>query len=154
MPSAFFARVLAFFTLSAAVFVALPAQAADPIYTPLLSSKAVSGYDSVAYHTEGKPVEGDDAYKYEWMGATWLFASSANRDLFIADPERYAPQYGGYCAYAVSQGNTASADPERWKIVDGKLYLNYNQAVQEIWEKDIPGYISQADANWPAVLEK
>ncbi len=114
---------------------------------------AVDGTDVVAYFTEGKPVAGDAAFTHDWNGATWRFATAANRDTFAADPQAYAPQYGGYCAYAVSEGYTASTTPEAWRIVDGKLYLNYSKRVQRRWEKDIPGRISSADANWPNVLK-
>jgi YHS domain-containing protein len=122
---------------------------ADPVNTTLLGGLAVDGYDPVAYFTEGKPVEGKKEHSFEWEGATWRFASAANRDLFAAAPEKYAPQYGGYCAWAVSQGYTADADPEAWKIVDGKLYLNYDKKVQAKWETDIPGLIKKGDENWP-----
>jgi YHS domain-containing protein len=139
----------------AAVLAAPAAQAAaDPIYTGTLSDLAVSGYDPVAYFTDGKPVEGDRAHSYNWQGATWRFASAENLEKFKADPAKYAPQYGGYCAWAVSQGYTASADPQAWRVVDGKLYLNYNLDVKKTWEGDVPGNIAKANANWPAVLEK
>ncbi|MDJ0945438.1 MAG: YHS domain-containing (seleno)protein [Kiloniellales bacterium] len=141
-----------------AVAVALPAAvtpalAKDPIYTGTFSSLAVSGYDPVAYFTQGKPVEGRRDLEYEWRGATWRFADAANLTAFKADPEAYAPQYGGYCAWAVAQGYTASTDPEAWRIVDGKLYLNYSRSVQKTWEEDIPGNIAKGDQNWPAVLD-
>ncbi|PJI91806.1 YHS domain-containing protein [Yoonia maricola] len=113
---------------------------------------AVDGSDVVAYFTDGTPVAGDAAITHDHMGVTWRFASEANRDLFAADPTAYAPQYGGYCAYAVSQGYTASTTPEAWSIVDGKLYLNYSTGVRRRWERDIPGHIAAGDANWPAVL--
>lgn len=113
---------------------------------------AVDGSDVVAYFTEGKPVEGSSDITHDWNGVTWRFASAANRDSFAADPEAYAPQYGGYCAWAVAQGSTASTTPEAWRIVDGKLYLNYSKRVQRRWEEDIPGHIKAADANWPGVL--
>ena len=129
------------------------AQAADPVYTGTFSSLAVDGHDPVAYFTMGKPVEGSADYEYEWNGATWRFASQENLESFKADPEKYAPQYGGYCAWAVSQGYTASADPDAWKIVDGKLYLNYSKDVQQRWSEDIPGNIAKADGNWPKVIE-
>lgn len=130
------------------------AQAAgDPIYTGTFSSLAVSGYDPVAYFREGRPVEGSGDFEYDWKGATWRFSSAENLAAFKADPESYAPQYGGYCAWAVSQGYTASADPNAWRIVDGKLYLNYSKPVQGTWAQDIPGNITKADANWPRVLE-
>jgi YHS domain-containing protein len=144
-------------TLIAAVLVLAPlaAQAKSAeIYTGLLSSTAVAGHDPVAYFTEGKPVAGKSDFTHQWKGVTWRFVSAKNRDLFKAKPETYAPQYGGYCAWAVSQGYTAKGDPNHWKIVDGKLFLNYDANVQRNWEKDIPGHITNANRNWPKVLEK
>jgi YHS domain-containing protein len=113
---------------------------------------AIKGYDPVAYFTEGRPVKGKTEFQFEWQGAKWRFASAEHRDLFKADPGKYAPQYGGYCAYAVSQGKTADIDPGAWNIVDGKLYLNLSTDVQKIWSSDIPGYINKADRNWPHIL--
>lgn len=114
---------------------------------------AIKGYDAVAYHTEGTPVKGAKEFEFEWKGAKWLFASAENMTLFKADPEKYAPQYGGYCAWAVSRGYIADTDPRNaWRIVEGKLYLNYNSSVQKNWERDIPGNTQKADANWPKVL--
>lgn len=110
---------------------------------------AVRGTDVVAYVTQGRPVPGRAEFAHAWGGAEWRFASAAHRDLFAADPARYAPAYGGFCAYAVSEGYTAPIDPAAWKIVDGRLYLNFNQSVQRRWEGDIPGRISRADAHWP-----
>ena len=126
----------------------------DPVYTGTFSDLAVSGYDPVAYFTEGKPVEGTRDFEVEWNGATWRFASQANLDTFKANPDAYAPQFGGYCAWAVSQGYTASTVPEAWRIVNGKLYLNYSKNVQATWEQDIPGNIAKANRNWPKVLGK
>ena len=115
---------------------------------------AIKGYDPVAFHTEGRPVQGSDRYELKWKDATWRFASVENRDLFKANPDKYAPRYGGYCAWAVSEGYTASVDPENaWSIVDGRLYLNYNAKIKQRWEKDIPGHIRKANANWPGVLK-
>ena len=122
------------------------------IYTE--NGVAIKGTDPVAYFQESKPVSGSDSFTYEWKNATWKFASAENRDLFASNPEKYAPKYGGYCAWAVSQGSTAPIDPSAWKIVDGKLYLNYDKRVQKTWEKDIPGNIAKADRNWPGVLNK
>jgi len=122
------------------------------IYTSLFSNAAVGGYDTVAYFTEGKAVEGKSEFHTEWKGADWYFVSQANLDTFKADPEAYAPQYGGYCAYGVSQGSAVKGDPTLWKIVDGKLYLNINKQVVGIWTKDIPSYIDKANGNWPKVL--
>lgn len=139
--------------LGLALTAAAPAAAAEPAVFADWRGRAIRGYDPVAYFTEGRPVEGSKDFTHEWMGATWYFASAANRDAFAAEPERYAPQYGGYCAFAVANGSTASIDPEAWRIVDGKLYLNYSKSVFAKWLKDIPGYISKADANWPRVIQ-
>jgi YHS domain-containing protein len=125
----------------------------DPVNTTLLGHAAIHGYDPVAYFTDGKPVEGLPAFAFEWMGAKWLFATAAHRDAFKGAPEKYAPKYGGYCAYAVSQGHVADVDPSAWSIVDGKLYLNYNADVQKKWKADVPGYIVKADKNWPDVVK-
>jgi YHS domain-containing protein len=134
---------------------ATPAVAAeDAVYTGRFSDLAVSGYDPVAYFTAGKPVEGSSDLEYQWNGATWRFSTPANLAAFKADPDSYAPQYGGYCAWAVSQGYTASSDPMAWRIHDARLYLNYSAAVQATWVQDIPGHIAKADSNWPRVLEK
>ena len=114
---------------------------------------AINGYDPLAYFTEDKPVKGDPAHAHDWNGATWHFASAANREAFAADPAAYAPQYGGYCAYAVSKGYTAKTEPDAWTVHEGRLYLNYNTTVREIWSEDIPGNIRRADANWPGVLD-
>ena len=113
---------------------------------------AIHGTAPVAYFTEGKPVAGNDTVTHDYMGVTWRFSSEENRDLFAADPVAYAPQYGGYCAYAVSQGYTASTVPEAWSIVDDKLYLNFSTSVRRRWERDIPAHIMAAAANWPSVL--
>jgi YHS domain-containing protein len=137
--------------LATAMIFAAPAFAADPVYTNWLG-KAIAGYDPVSYHTMGKPVEGNSDFKTKWKGATWYFASAENRDKFTAMPEKFAPQYGGYCAYAVSQNSTAKIDPEMWTIVDGKLYLNYSEGIQERWLADQTAFITAADKNWPGVL--
>jgi YHS domain-containing protein len=113
---------------------------------------AVDGTDVVGYFIDGAPVAGDPAITHDYMGVTWQFSTEANRDTFAADPAAYAPQYGGYCAYAVSQGYTAPTVPEAWSIVDDKLYLNFSTSVRRRWARDIPGHIAMADANWPAVL--
>lgn len=115
---------------------------------------AIKGYDPVAYFTAAKPVKGESGFTFDWNGATWRFASAAHRDTFKAAPEKYAPQFGGYCAWAVSQGYTAGIDPAAWKIVNGKLYLNYSPEVQKKWERDVPGNIAKAEVNWPKLLQK
>lgn len=139
------------FLMALAVFTTL-VMAKDPIYQS--KGFAIKGYDTVAYFTAGKPVKGDKRFSHSYKGATWLFSTQENLDAFKANPEKYAPQYGGYCAYAVSKGSTAKIEPDSWKVVDGKLYLNYNKSIQKKWEKDIAGYIKKADANWPNVLDK
>ena len=114
---------------------------------------AVKGYDVVAY-ASGAVTKGDPQFEHRWNGATFRFSSAANRDQFARDPQKYAPQFGGYCAYAVSRGYTADIDPFSFKIVDGRLYLNYSRRAQRLWEEDIPGNIAKGQANWPAVLDK
>lgn len=133
------------------LFLAAPVSAAEAIYTNW-RGKAIAGYDPVAYFMAGKPVEGDGDFTAKWNGATWYFASAENRGKFTAQPEKYAPQYGGYCAYAVANNSTAKIDPEAWKIVDGKLYLNYSKDIQKTWEADQAAFIVKADKNWPGVL--
>lgn len=149
-------RLLLTAMLAATAMAATPAAFADkpPVYRNFGSDLAVAGYDPVAYFNDGKPVAGSKDFTYEYKGATWRFASAANLAAFKAAPDKYAPQYGGYCAWAVSQGYTAKGDPKFWKIVDGKLYLNYDAGVQKKWEQDIPGFIGKANGNWPKVLDK
>lgn len=113
---------------------------------------AIKGADPVAYFTQEQYVPGSSAYEYEWKGATWQFSSAEHRELFATNPEQYAPQYGGYCAWALSEGQIAPIDPTKWTVVDGKLYLNFNEEIQGRWEKDIPGHITRADQNWPGIL--
>lgn len=125
--------------------------AGEPVNRNLLGT-AVKGTDVVAYFTQGKPVQGSKDHEVEWNGATWRFASAAHKALFLKDPRRYAPQYGGFCAFGVSRGYTVGIDPAAWKIVDGKLYLNYNADVQAEWVKDVPGHIAKADRNWPKIV--
>jgi hypothetical protein len=115
---------------------------------------AIRGTDPVAYFKENRPVKGSEAFATTYKGSVFRFALAANRDAFAAAPERYAPQYGGFCAYAVAMGSKASIDPDAFTIVDGRLYLNYNKATEALWRKDIPGYIRKGDANWPAVSKK
>jgi YHS domain-containing protein len=124
----------------------------EPIYTGFFSDLAIDGYDTVAYFTEGKPVAGKKEFSTEYQGATWRFTSAENLAKFKADPTAYAPQYGGYCAYAVAQGQTASAEPDLWTIYQGKLYLNYSSSVNKTWKGDMESFIQQADRNWPELL--
>ena len=142
-----------------AFLLSLPAAAALPHMAFAMSPKiyaengvAVYGSDVVAYFTQGKPVAGRKDITLDWMGATWRFATQENRAAFQADPSAYAPQYGGYCAYAASEGYVAPTAPNAWSIVDGKLYLNYSKGVRRRWFKDTAGRIAAADANWPEIL--
>jgi hypothetical protein len=112
---------------------------------------ALKGYDPVAYFAEGAPTAGDPAIRYQWQGATWLFSTPAHRARFMADPARYAPQFGGYCAFAVSRGTTADADPGQWAVVDGKLYVNNNVFAKKLWDQDRPANIDAGDSNWPLI---
>ncbi len=140
----------------AAVFaiapLAIPAQA-RPVYVDSdIADAAVSGYDVVSYfQADGKPQKGSDKFTVKHDGATYRFASAANADAFKAAPADFAPQYGGHCAWAMSRGSLAPGDATLYKIVDGKLYLNFNQQVQETWQKDIPGFVSKANAAWPTI---
>ncbi len=138
-------------------FILLPifstAMAEGRIYTSLFSNAAVGGYDPVAYFTQGRPVRGKNAHRAEYQGAIWYFASDEHRRMFQVDPEKYAPQYGGYCAWAVAHGGTASGDPLQWSIYQDKLYLNYDADIQKDWARDKAHWIEEADKNWPAVLK-
>ena len=117
------------------------------------SGIAIRGYDPVAYFTMQKPVAGKDEFATDWMGATWNFSSQEHLELFTADPDKYAPQFGGYCAYGVAENDLVKIEPELWTIVDDKLYLNYDEGVQQLWEKDIPGYIDKANSNFDELLK-
>lgn len=118
------------------------------------NGKAIRGYDVVAYFTEGQPVKGNDSLTYQWGNSSWLFSSFTNLELFKQNPEQYAPQYGGYCAYGTASGYKAPTQPDAWAIVNGKLYFNYNLKVKASWDKDRVGYISKADINWPLIKDK
>lgn len=112
------------------------------------------GHDAVAYFTEGKAVPGLPQFEFTWNGARWRFASAANRDRFAKAPEQYAPQFGGYCAWAVSQNYTADIDPAAFAVVDGKLYVNYSTFVQARWRLNRDGNIAQGHRNWPGLLSQ
>jgi YHS domain-containing protein len=122
-----------------------------PVYTATFSSIALSGFNPVAYFTQKAAVKGMPKFATSYNDAKWHFSSAANLAAFVANPTRYAPQYGGYCAWAVSQGYTASGDPKVWQVVNGKLYVNYNQKVGKKWSKNISEHIVTADANWPTL---
>lgn len=133
------------------VFFSAVAQKSD-IY--VVNGKAIGGYDPVAFFSSGKAVKGNEKFAYSWHGAQWLFATAQNLDSFKASPEKYAPQYGGYCAYGAAEGHKAPTQPDTWTIVDGKLYFNYNKDVKQLWVKDQEGNIKKADENWPNIKDK
>lgn len=117
------------------------------------SNVAVQGYDVVAYFTAGKPIKGVERHATVHQGATYRFATAENLAAFQAEPQRYLPQYGGYCAWGVgAKDDLFPIDPNAWKIVDGKLYLNYNAKIQKRWEEDVAGHIEKADAHWPELI--
>jgi YHS domain-containing protein len=147
-------------SVAAALLLALPAAALAPpalaakpqIYTPPFTSLALEGYDAVSYFS-GHPVIGQPRYTATRQGVQYRFASAENLARFQADPDAYLPQYGGYCAWAIADGHVAKGDPTIWKVVGGKLYLNYDARVQQHWAQDIPGNIAKANHNWPQVLK-
>ncbi len=146
-----------FSTLAFTFFIWLgsltPAFALEPVYDDFFG-KAIKGYDPVSYFTENKAVKGNNDITYQWNGSQWHFSSEENLKLFVSDPAMYAPQYGGYCAWAVSRSYTAATDPNAWYIFEGKLYLNYSKSVQQSWQKDIKGNVAKADINWPKLLKE
>lgn len=150
------ALILAAAALVAPLAIAAPSVAnAAPVYVGVEGENiAVSGYDTVSYFQgSGKPVKGSARYKVEYDGAEWHFASQENADKFKADPEAYAPQYGGHCAWAMARGSLAPGDPTLYRVVDGKLYLNFNKQVQSMWVKDIAGFIAKANIAWTQLPE-
>lgn len=155
MPATLTRRILcaaAFAALPVLATVSWPATAQNapaPFYAE--DGVAIDGTDPVAYFIEGRPVAGRAEHALMWRGAEWRFSTAENRAAFEADPERFAPQYGGWCAWAVAEGYTAETTPEAWAIVDGRLYLNYSRGIQRRWERDVPGNIARADANWPGL---
>jgi YHS domain-containing protein len=151
--------VALFAGLAAALFVPgvaiAPAMAGKPVNT--LGSPegvAIRGYDPVAYFREGGPRKGSAVHAVHHDGATWHFASAANRALFLADPERYMPAYGGFCAYGTSRGYLVKIEPEAWSIVDGRLYLNYDLGVRATWSKDTRAYLARSERNWPNLTSR
>jgi len=118
------------------------------------NGNALGGYDAVAYFAVNNAVKDNPKYEYVWKGAKWFFASEENMKKFQTDPEAYTPQYGGYCSYALSEGYTANGDPEAWKVVDGKLYLNYSPKVKEKWEQDQDTRIDKGNQNWQGFKTK
>jgi YHS domain-containing protein len=145
-------KFLKLISISIFALFTLPAFAIDDaVSTGVFNDTAIDGYDTVAYFTQGKPVEGNKKYQTTWREADWRFASQENLDLFKQNPEMYAAQYGGYCAWAMAGGKTAGIDPDAWHIEDGKLYLNYNKNVQKEWFTTMEADIISADRNYPEI---
>ena len=144
-------RVVLMMSLIAGTILSASAQKSEVF---VKSDAAISGYDAVAYFTAGKPVKGSKEFSVSYKGAVWYFSTKQNADAFKATPEKYAPQYGGYCAYGLANGHKAPTDPNAWTILNGKLYLNYDKDVQGKWNKDQKGYIITADKYWPSVKDK
>lgn len=137
----------AMLALAVALVGSLPAAAGEAINTTD-GDLAIKGYDAVAYFTESKPVKGDPAFETSWQGARWRFADDEHRELFTANPDRYAPRYGGFCAGAMAEGRKAPIDPEAWVIVDDRLYLNYSKDGRDEFAADADANIARAEANW------
>lgn len=114
---------------------------------------AIGGYDVVAFYDESKPVMGDKNLSYQWQDVNWYFTSLQHLDSFKLSPEKYAPQFGGYCAYGTAEGHKAPIEIDTWTIVNGKLFFNYNKAVQKLWLEDQQGLIKKADEKWPLIKD-
>jgi YHS domain-containing protein len=139
----------------ASAALAMPAYADQPpVHVGLLSSVAVGGYDPVAYFVSGQPTRGEAQFQATHRGVQYRFANAENLARFRTSPEAYLPQYGGYCAWAVSHGATAGGNPQNWRIVGGRLYLFSSATLQRRWAMDIPNLVRLGDANWPGVLSR
>lgn len=153
MPSPLSRRGFLSFAASSTVMALLSLSPTSAMAEPRIydgdTSFAIDGSDPVAYFLLGKHTKGSKAFTHDWEGATWAFATAEHRDLFAANPDQYAPQFGGYCAYAAAKNYIAPTVPEAWDIVDGKLYLNYSLGVQKRWHSDVPGMIAKGNTNWP-----
>lgn len=136
-----------------AFVVAVPSFAGE-VNVGYFGNVAIKGYDPVAYFTESQAIKGSPEFSHQWLGATWHFSGAEHRDLFAANPISYAPQYGGHCAGGLAYGDmTTNIDPEAWRIIDGKLYLNYDHGVAAEMEK-VPGQLEKVEANWPQVRDQ
>ena len=140
-----FVRLIAIAALSLASAAALAGEFFET------DGVALRGYDPVAYFVSSQAQKGQEQYSYEYKGSKFYFANEANRRAFMTTPEKYAPQFGGYCAFGTAQGYKVSTQPDAFAIVEDKLYLNYDKKVQGIWRQDVPGNIAKAEKNWPEV---
>jgi YHS domain-containing protein len=151
-------RILASATLVCAAVMAGSAPglaAGEPVNTGYFGGVAIMGYDAVAYFTEGRPMRGSEEFAYDWLGTPWYFASAKHRELFVADPAKYAPQYGGFCVGEIAfNGTTINIDPDAWAIIDGKLYLGYSRGfVEDEFRPNAAEFIANAETNWPAIKD-
>ena len=142
------------FLHAGAMCMSLFANAVEPVNTTFFGNVAIKGYDPVAYFTMDKAVKGKKSHAFQWRGASWHFSMQEHLEMFAEEPEKYAPQYGGYCAYAVAENDTANIDPTEFTVYDGKLYLNYNHKINKKWLADKDGYIREADKHWPGLVDK
>ena len=149
---------LATAALAASSFISMPALAIVPDSKAAVDSDekglALQGYDAVAYFTDGQPKKGDPKFQTKLDGVTYYFASAGHLKKFKANPDAYVPQFGGFCAMGTAMNHKFEGDPNVWKIVDNKLYLNFNPDVGRRWSQDIPGNIAHADDNWPQIKDK
>ena len=141
----FFGSLVAFIALFA-IGISIEAK---PVNSSVLRKKAIHGYDAVAYFKQGKPVKGRREFVHQWKGAKWYFSNKTHLAIFQSNPSKYAPQYGGFCAYAVSKGHTADIDPDAWDIYKGKLYLNYDSSIQKKWARNKTANIKKGNGHWP-----
>ncbi len=145
-------RFLPAFAVLALLGLASPVGAVPPVSAP--DGVALQGYDTVAYFKHGEARKGKLDFAYQWKGAIWLFSTAENRAAFVADPEKFAPQYGGYCSLSVANGKTARGSGEAWRVENGKLYLNYDMNVRDRWLRDVSDNIRKADEWWPKLVDK
>jgi len=143
--------ILVVLTSFAGLSAAPSARADAPVFYTA-GGAAIRGYDTVAYFNVGEPVRGQQDITVMWKGAVWQFSSQENRETFESNPRAYAPQYGGYCAFALSRGYIADTDPQAWRIVDGKLYLIHSVGLSTVWDQDVVGNLARSEDNWPDVL--
>lgn len=141
-------------TIAAILLISTTIAQAQKSEVFITDGKAIKGYDPVAFFKESKPVKGVESLSYQYNDATWLFSSRTNLEAFKKDPEKYAPQYGGYCAYGTAGGHKAPTQTNTWTIVDGKLYFNYNDKVKESWNKQQAELIEKANTQWPLIKNK
>jgi len=150
-----FARLIGSVSVAFFLLLAVPMPASAGDMSPIATTSngiAIQGYDTVAYFTEGKAIKGSSLYEYDWADAKWWFASSAHREMFAADPDRYMPQFGGFCSGAVTIGMTVPANPEAWAIVDGKLYMVAGSEVDIAeWQAAAAENIKQGNKQWPMI---